>query len=213
MFVFFVFAFHVSDGVGRTEACQSVDMAVGIIIGGAFGKIVSSLVDDILMPLIGLVTGGINFTELKYVIKPAEINAAGEEIVAATTLNYGLFIQNVVDFLIIALVIFMMIRAINSLRRKHKEPEAPAPEPSDEVKLLTEIRNLLDDAKVAWQTGELGRVDLGGGGTVAMYIAALNVDVVDVGVPVLSMHAPFEVVSKQDVYQTYRAFRAYVAAK
>lgn len=121
-----------------------MDMAVGIIIGGAFGKIVSSLVDDILMPLIGLVTGGINFTELKYVIKPAEINAAGEEIVAATTLNYGLFIQNVVDFLIIALVIFMMIRAINSLRRKHKEPEAPASEPSDEVKLLTEIRNLLD---------------------------------------------------------------------
>lgn len=121
-----------------------MDMAVGIIIGGAFGKIVSSLVDDILMPLIGLVTGGINFTELKYVIKPAEINAAGEEIIAATTLNYGLFIQNVVDFLIIALVIFMMIRAINSLRRKHKEPEAPAPEPSDEVKLLTEIRNLLD---------------------------------------------------------------------
>ena len=121
-----------------------MDMAVGIIIGGAFGKIVSSLVDDILMPIVGLFTGGINFTELKYVIKPAEINAAGEEIFAATTLNYGLFIQNVVDFLIIALVIFMMIRAINSLRRKHKEPEAPAPEPSDEVKLLTEIRNLLD---------------------------------------------------------------------
>ena len=119
-------------------------MAVGIIIGGAFGKIVSSLVDDILMPLIGLVTGGINFTELKWVIKPAELDAAGEEIVAATTLNYGLFIQNVIDFLIIALVIFMMIRAINRLRKKHEEPEAPAPEPSDEVKLLTEIRNLLD---------------------------------------------------------------------
>ena len=121
-----------------------MDMAVGIIIGGAFGKIVSSLVDDILMPIVGLFTGGINFTELKWVIKPAELDAAGEEIVAATTLNYGLFIQNVIDFLIIALVIFMMIRAINSLRRKHKEPEAPAPEPSDEVKLLTEIRNLLD---------------------------------------------------------------------
>lgn len=121
-----------------------MDMAVGIIIGGAFGKIVTSLVDDILMPIIGLFTGGINFTELKWVIKPAELDAAGEEIVAATTLNYGLFIQNVIDFLIIALVIFMMIRAINSLRRKHKEPEAPAPEPSDEVKLLTEIRNLLD---------------------------------------------------------------------
>ncbi|MFR6434624.1 large-conductance mechanosensitive channel protein MscL [Porphyromonas sp.] len=123
-----------------------MDMAVGIIIGGAFGKIVSSLVDDILMPLIGLITGGVNFTDLKWVIKPAEINAAGEEIVAATTLNYGLFIQNVVDFLIIALVIFMMIRAINSVRKKQEEPEAPAPapEPSDEVKLLTEIRNLLD---------------------------------------------------------------------
>ena len=121
-----------------------MDMAVGIIIGGAFGKIVSSLVDDILMPIVGLFTGGINFTELSYEIKPAEINAAGEEIVAATTLNYGLFIQNVVDFFIIALVIFMMIRAINSLRKKHEEPAAPAPGPSDEVKLLTEIRDLLD---------------------------------------------------------------------
>ena len=123
-----------------------MDMAVGIIIGGAFGKIVSSLVDDILMPLIGLITGGVNFTELKWVIKPAELNAAGEEIVAATTLNYGLFIQNIIDFLIIALVIFMMIRGINSLRKKQEEPATPepAPEPSDEVKLLTEIRNLLD---------------------------------------------------------------------
>ena len=123
-----------------------MDMAVGIIIGGAFGKIVSSLVDDILMPLIGLITGGVNFTELKWVIKPAELNAAGEEIVAATTLNYGLFIQNIIDFLIIALVIFMMIRGINRLRKKQEEPATPepAPEPSDEVKLLTEIRNLLD---------------------------------------------------------------------
>ena len=123
-----------------------MDMAVGIIIGGAFGKIVSSLVDDILMPIIGLFTGGVNFTELKWVIKPAELNAAGEEIVAATTLNYGLFIQNIIDFLIIALVIFMMIRGINSLRKKQEEPATPepAPEPSDEVKLLTEIRNLLD---------------------------------------------------------------------
>ena len=123
-----------------------MDMAVGIIIGGAFGKIVSSLVDDILMPIVGLFTGGINFSELAYVIKPAEFNAAGEEIVAATTLNYGLFIQNIIDFLIIALVIFMMIRGINSLRKKQEEPATPepAPEPSDEVKLLTEIRNLLD---------------------------------------------------------------------
>ncbi len=121
-----------------------MDMAVGIIIGGAFGKIVSSLVDDILMPIIGILTGGINFTELKYVIKPAEINATGDEIVAATTLNYGLFIQNVVDFLIIALAIFIMIRAINGLRKKKVEPKTPAPAPSEEVKLLTEICNLLE---------------------------------------------------------------------
>lgn len=72
------------------------------------------------------------------------------------------------------------------------------------------VRRLLDDAGIQWQTGELGKVDAGGGGTVAMFIAALNVDVVDVGVPVLSMHAPFEVVAKSDVYQTYRAFDAYL---
>ena len=72
------------------------------------------------------------------------------------------------------------------------------------------VRRLLDDAWIQWQTGELGKVDAGGGGTVAMFIAALNVDVVDVGVPVLSMHAPFEVVAKSDVYQTYRAFDAYL---
>ena len=96
------------------------------------------------MPIIGILTGGINFTELKYVIKPAEINATGDEIVAATTLNYGLFIQNVVDFLIIALAIFIMIRAINGLRKKKVEPKTPAPAPSEEVKLLTEIRNLLE---------------------------------------------------------------------
>jgi large conductance mechanosensitive channel len=114
-----------------------MDMAVGVIIGGAFGKIVSSLVSDILMPLIGMATGGIDFTQLKYVIKEAEGEAE------AVVLPYGQFIQNVVDFLIIALCIFFMVKGIAALSRKKEEAPAPAPEPSAEEKLLTEIRDLL----------------------------------------------------------------------
>ena len=81
------------------------------------------------------------------------------------------------------------------------------------AEFMGQVRDLLEDAGVLWQTGELGRVDLGGGGTVAQYIANLNVDVVDVGVPVLSMHAPFEVVAKLDVYMAYRAFKAFFDQK
>ena len=118
-----------------------VDMAVGVIIGGAFGKIVTSLVNDILMPVIGMATGGIDFTQLKYVIKEAEGEAE------AVTLNYGQFIQDVVDFLIIAFCIFLMVKGIAALSRKKEEEKAaepaPAPEPSAEEKLLTEIRDLL----------------------------------------------------------------------
>ena len=110
-----------------------MDMAVGVIIGGAFGKIVSSLVNDIIMPLIGLVTGGIDFSDLSVKVIDAEV-------------KYGMFIQNVVDFLIVAFCIFMMIKGITSLKKKHEEkpaePAAPA-EPSNEEKLLTEIRDLL----------------------------------------------------------------------
>ena len=80
------------------------------------------------------------------------------------------------------------------------------------AEFMAQVRNILDEANVSWQTGELGKVDAGGGGTVAKFVAAFNVDVVDVGVPVLSMHAPFEIVSKLDVYSTYQAFRAYVNA-
>ncbi|MBR1732747.1 MAG: large-conductance mechanosensitive channel protein MscL [Alloprevotella sp.] len=107
-----------------------MDMAVGVIIGGAFGKIVSSVVDDILMPLIGTLVGT-NFADLS-----AEINGA--------TVKYGQFIQNVVDFLIVAFCIFLMVKGINKLSRKKEEPapEAPA-EPSAEEKLLGEIRDLL----------------------------------------------------------------------
>ena len=117
-----------------------MDMAVGVIIGGAFGKIVTSLVNDILMPLIGMATGGIDFTELKYVIKEAEGEAE------AVVLPYGQFIQNVVDFLIIAFCIFLMVKGIAALNRTKEEEAAapaPAPEPSAEEKLLTEIRDLL----------------------------------------------------------------------
>ena len=134
-----------------------MDMAVGVIIGGAFGKIVTSFVSDILMPPLGVLLGGVDFTDLKIVLKdgvPAQLDAAGNEIVAAVepvTWNYGAFAQNIVDFLIIALCIFFMIKGIAKLTslRKKKEEEAAAepPAPSNEEVLLTEIRDLLKDKK------------------------------------------------------------------
>lgn len=111
-----------------------VDMAVGVIIGGAFGKIVSSLVSDVIMPVLGILTGGVDFKDLKFILEPAN----GD--VPAVTLNYGMFIQNVFDFIIIAFSIFLMVKAINKLK---KPAEKPAAEPSNEEKLLTEIRDLL----------------------------------------------------------------------
>ncbi len=116
-----------------------MDMAVGVIIGGAFGKIVTSVVSNIIMPPIGVLLGGVDFTDLKCTLKEAE----GE--VEAVTLNYGQFIQDIVDFLIIAFCIFLMVKGITKLTAKKEEPAAPAPdpEPSAEEKLLTEIRDLL----------------------------------------------------------------------
>jgi large conductance mechanosensitive channel len=114
-----------------------IDMAVGIVIGGAFGKIVSSFVADVIMPPIGVLVGGINFSNLAFTIK----EAAGE--VPAVVLGYGKFIQTAVDFTIIAFAIFMVIKAINSLKRKEEEASAAPPEPSKEEVLLTEIRDLL----------------------------------------------------------------------
>ncbi len=122
-----------------------IDMAVGVIIGGAFGAIVSSLVNDIIMPVVSLVTGGDGLKNLKYVIvhakDAADGVAAGEEV----AINYGIFIQNIVDFLIIAFSIFVALRVIMKFKKKEKEEEAaaPAPEPSKEEVLLTEIRDLL----------------------------------------------------------------------
>ena len=122
-----------------------VDMAVGIIIGGAFGKIVSSIVSDVIMPPIGLLVGGVNFTDLKITIKEQIVIAAGE-IIPAVTINYGNFIQVTFDFVIIAFAIFMMIKFMNNLsKKKEAEPAAPAtpPPPPEDIQLLKEIRDLL----------------------------------------------------------------------
>lgn len=121
-----------------------IDMAVGVIIGGAFGKIVSSVVADVIMPPIGLLVGGVNFTDLKWEMKEAVLNDAGEVIAPAVTMNYGNFLQVTFDFLIVAIAVFAFVKLINSLNKKKKE-EAPAapPAPSKEEVLLTEIRDLL----------------------------------------------------------------------
>ena len=124
-----------------------VDLAVGIIIGSAFGKIVSSLVADIIMPPIGLIVGGIKFTDLKLWLKYPVVDTSGEVIQEAVTLNTGNFIQAVFDFLIIACAIFLIVKVMNKLNRtKPKEPSAP-PVTSVEVQLLSEIRDLLKERR------------------------------------------------------------------
>ena len=125
-----------------------MDMAVGVIIGGAFGKIVTSLVNDVLMPVVSLCTGGVDFTNLFFKLSGegtyntlAEAQEAGASVMA-----YGQFIQNIVDFLIVAFCIFLMIKGMNKLNKKKEEEPAPAPEPpapTKEETLLTEIRDLL----------------------------------------------------------------------
>lgn len=122
-----------------------IDMAVGVVIGAAFGKIVSSLVDDLIMPLVGVATGGINFTDYKWVIQKGVTDAAGAVVTPEVSLNWGSWVQTVVNFLIVAFCIFVMIKGINQLKRKKAEEPAPAPapEPTKEEQLLTEIRDLL----------------------------------------------------------------------
>ncbi len=120
-----------------------VDLAVGVIIGGAFGKIVTALVDGIIMPPIGLLLGGMDFKDLAVILKPAVVDAAGKVTTPAVALQYGMFLQTVVDFVIIAFVIFMVIKAMNRLTRKQEgAPPAPAAPPED-VLLLREIRDSL----------------------------------------------------------------------
>ncbi len=128
---------------------NAVDMAVGVIIGGAFGKIVSSIVNDIIMPPIGWLIGGVNFSDLKLELPSVKL---GNETMQAATINYGTFIQTIIDFIIIAFCVFMLVKGINKLAsmKKKEEEAAPAPQepkPTKEELLLTEIRDLLKERK------------------------------------------------------------------
>jgi|TARA_R110002096_G_scaffold374321_1_gene567935 large conductance mechanosensitive channel len=116
---------------------NAIDMAVGIVVGAAFGKIVSSFVGDIIMPPIGMLLGGVDFKDLTMVLQEATVNSA------AVAIKYGSFIQTMVDFTIIAFAIFMVVRGINSLKKKEEAAPAAAPKPTKEEVLLTEIRDLL----------------------------------------------------------------------
>jgi len=114
-----------------------VDMAVGIVIGGAFGKIVTSLVNDIVMPPIGLLLGGVDFKELAVVLRPATVDAP------AVAIRYGAFLNTIIDFIIVALAIFMVIKGLNNMKKKEEAKPAEPPKPTKEEQLLTEIRDIL----------------------------------------------------------------------
>lgn len=123
-----------------------VDLAVAVVIGGAFGKIISSFVADVVMPPIGLMIGGVDFKDLKYVMQEAVMSAEGEISKAAVSINYGMFVQNILEFLIIAMAVFLVVKAISSAKKKEEAaPAAPVapPAPSKEEVLLGEIRDLL----------------------------------------------------------------------
>ena len=130
-----------------------IDMAVGVVIGGAFGKITTSIVNDIIMPCISMLTGGVDFTQWKIVLKEAVANAEGViDPATEIAIRYGSTIAIILDFIIIAFAVFCMVKAINSLHKKKEEPAPepepePIPEPSAEEKLLTEIRDLLKEQK------------------------------------------------------------------
>ncbi|KQZ60320.1 MULTISPECIES: large-conductance mechanosensitive channel protein MscL [unclassified Lysobacter] len=115
-----------------------VDLAVGVVIGAAFGKIVTALVDGIVMPLIGYASGGVSVSDWKFVLKPSQLDAAGKEVAAEVAVKYGLFLQTAIDFLLIALVIFLVLKAYNKLRKPAEAPATP-----EDIALLREIRDSL----------------------------------------------------------------------
>lgn len=120
-----------------------IDMAVGIVIGVAFGKIVSSLVADVVMPPVGLITGGADFSDLKVTLKDGVEAAEGAEAIPAVTINYGVFLNTIIDFVIVALAIFVVIKMMNKLKKKEEAAPSAPPKPSREEELLTEIRDAL----------------------------------------------------------------------
>lgn len=124
-----------------------VDMAIGIIIGGAFGKIVSSLVSDIIMPPIGLLIGGVRFQNLKIILKQAQTDPLSGKVTEAVSINYGNFLNTALDFLIIAFAIFLFVKLINSMKRKEETQPLPPVAPSKEEQLLAEIRDILREQK------------------------------------------------------------------
>lgn len=124
-----------------------IDLAVGVVIGGAFGKIVGSLVNDLITPFISLLIGSADFKNLSMVMRPPTIGADGVETVPALLLNYGSFIQSIIDFAIIAFVIFVVVKAINNMRKQQEAPPAEPVAPSEEVQLLTQIRDALNQQK------------------------------------------------------------------
>lgn len=124
-----------------------VDLAVAVIIGGAFGKIVSSFVNDIVMPLVGVILGGVDLTGFRWILSKEILDESGAQVQAEVAVNIGTFLQNIVDFLIIALAIFVMIKIITKtkerMKKKEEEKKEQEPELSEEQKLLTEIRDIL----------------------------------------------------------------------
>ena len=120
-----------------------IDMAVGVVIGGAFGSITTSLVNDIIMPFVSLLTAGISFSDWKWVLKQAVLDAEGAEVAAEVAVKFGNLISVLLNFIIVAFVIFCVVKAINKMHKKEEEAPAAPPEPSAEEKLLTEIRDLL----------------------------------------------------------------------
>lgn len=127
-----------------------VDLSVGVVMGGAFGKITTSVVNDIIMPAVSMLTGGVSFTDWKLVLKEAVLNADGTEAVAEVAIKYGNLISTVLDFVIIAFAVFCIVKVLNNLHKKKEEEPAPPPadpEPTAEEKLLMEIRDLLKENK------------------------------------------------------------------
>ena len=120
-----------------------MDLAIAVVIGAAFGRIVTSLVNDVIMPPIGLLTGGVDFSELKLIMKDPVVDANGAVVTEAVSINYGLFIQTIISFLIIAIAVFMIVKVMNNLKRKKAESPSVPPAPTKEEVLLTEIRDAL----------------------------------------------------------------------